>query len=564
MNPKPWLQAYEPHVPEHLTYPDTVMPSLLEQTARKYPAQSAMIFKGAKIRYQEFNQLVDRAAAGLQALGVRKGDRVALHLPNCPQFVIGYFATLRIGGIAVPCNPIYQAHEMKHQLKDSGAKVIVTLSSQYPLIRELRSQTALEHVVVAQIKTHFPPALRLLFTVLREKQSGHAADIRGDANTLWWSGLLQQARAAPEPVAVEPADTAVLMYTGGTTGVSKGAILTHRNILVNAFQCKVWLNAKETEDVVMVQVPLFHVYGMTTCMNLAILLGNTMILVPDPRDLKDILATITHYKPTLYPGVPAIYNTLVNYPDIARYNLRSIRACISGAAALPLEVQKKFEALTGAHLVEGYGLTEASPVLAANPLFGANRPGTIGVPWPDTDFRLMDPVSGDKDVAPADQGEICVRGPQVMKGYWNMPAETANALQPHDGSTWLHTGDIARMDPEGYFHFVDRKKDMILGAGGYNVYPREIEDVLYEHPSVLESVAIGVPAEAKGERVKVFVVLKPGHTASSEELIAFCRKNLAPYKAPKLVEFRDSLPKTLVGKPLRRQLREEELQRQVA
>jgi long-chain acyl-CoA synthetase len=299
-------------------------------------------------------------------------------------------------------------------------------------------------------------------------------------------------------------------------------------------------------------------------MNLSVMLGTTMVLIPDPRDLKDILTTITRYKPTLYPGVPAIYNSLINHPDIAKYNLTSIRACISGAAALPVEVQRKFQDLTGAHLVEGYGLTEASPVIAANPLFGKNKIGAIGLPWPDTDVRLMDPVSGDRDVGPGEQGELCVRGPQVMKGYWNMPAETANTMRKHDNSVWLHTGDIVMMDPEGYFHFVDRKKDMILGAGGYNVYPREIEDVLYEHPAVLEAVAIGVPAEAQGERVKVFVVLKPGQTASADEIIAFCKKNLAPYKAPKLVEFRDELPKTLVGKPLRRQLRDEEQKKQLA
>lgn len=561
MNTKPWLKWYEPHVPEHLKYPDSVMPCLLEQTAQKHGSHHAMIFKGATIDYQELNLSVDRFAAALQGLGVQKGDRVALHLPNCPQYVIGYYAAMRAGAIVVPCNPIYKAYEMKHQLRDSGAKVIVTLSSLYPLVREIRSQTPLEHVIVAQIKTYFPPMLRLLFTLLREEKDGHRVDIHGDANTYWWGALMDQAPAHPRPVDIRPEDSAVLMYTGGTTGVAKGAELTHRNILVNTYQGKVWLNSQEAQDIMMVQVPLFHSYGMTACMNLSVLMASTMILIPDPRDLKDILSTIAHHKPTLYPGVPAIYNSIINYPDIGKYDLHSIRACLSGAAGLPVEVQTKFQELTGGHLVEGYGLSEASPVVAANPVFGANRIGTIGLPWPDTDIKLMDMETGNQEVAPGEAGELCVHGLQVMKGYWNLPDETAKTLRCHEDGLWLHTGDIAKMDEDGYIHFVDRMKDMILGAGGYNVYPREIEDVLYMHPKVLEAVAVGVPAGAGGERVKVFVVLKPGESATEDEIIAFCKQNLAPYKAPKQVEFRDSLPKTLVGKPLRRLLREEEVQK---
>jgi long-chain acyl-CoA synthetase len=497
-------------------------------------------------------------------MGVRKGDRVALMLPNTPQFVIAFYGALRAGAIVVPCNPIYKAHEMTYQLRDSGAKIIVTLSAQYPLIREIRPQTALEHVVVAQIKTYFPPHLRVLFTLLREAKSGHRVDIHDDANTYWWSALLKGAPERPEHVDVRPEDTAVLMYTGGTTGVSKGAELTHRNILVNAHQCEVWLNAQEAREVGLVQVPLFHSYGMTTCMNLAVLVAETLVLIPDPRDLKDILDTMARYRPTLYPGVPAMYNSIVNYPGIGKYDLRSIRACVSGAASLPVEVQRRFQELTGAHLVEGYGLSEASPVVAANPISGDNRIGTIGVPWPDTDIMLVDTEGGEGEVAPGDPGELCVRGPQVMKGYWNKPDETAIVLRIHHDGAWLHTGDIVTMDAGGYLHFVDRKKDMILGAGGYNVYPREIEDVLYEHPAVLEAVALGVPCEAKGERIEAFVVPKPGQHPSEEELIGFCRQRLAPYKVPKQIQFSGELPKTLVGKPLRRLLRDEEMKKVAA
>ena len=564
MSNKPWLKAYEAHVPEHIDYPETPLPDVLRLTARDHADRTAMLFKGARLTYGEFDSAVNRFAAGLQRLGVKKGDRVALHLPNCPQYPIAYYATLRIGAIVVPCNPLYQSHEMTYQLNNSGAEVIVTLSSLYPLIRDIRADTRLRHVVVAQIKTYFPPLLRLLFTLLLEAKKGHRVSIAGDANTRWFSDVMKTAPSRPDPVDVRPGDTAILMYTGGTTGVSKAAQLTHRNIVVNAYQCKEWLNAPSASDIVMTQLPLFHCYGMTTCMNLSVMTANTMILVPDPRDLDDVIATIVRHKPTLYPGVPAIYNSINNYPDIGKYSLQSIRACISGAAGLPVEVQERFQALTGARLIEGYGLSEASPVTHANPLFGDNRIGTIGVPWPDTEVKIVDADTGTRVMQVGEPGELCIRGPQVMPGYWNMPDETANALRPDPagGGAWLYTGDIATMDEDGYFRIVDRKKDLILSSGGLKIHPREIEDLLYQHPKVLEAGAVGVQLDAEhGDRVKAFVVLKPGQTATEDEIIAFCRENLASYKVPKSVEFRDALPKTAVGKVLRRQLRTEELNR---
>jgi len=560
---KPWLRSYEPHVPEHIDYPNLTLPTVLKQTSENYGYRTAMLFKGQRINYREFNEAVDRFEAGLQRLGVKKGDRVALHLPNCPQYPIAYYATLRAGGMVVPCNPLYQAHELVHQLSDSGAEVMVTLSSLYPIVKSIRSETALRHVIVAQIKTYFPPILRALFTVALEKSKGHSVDISGDADTHWFTDVLHTAPPHPESVAVDPDTTAVLMYTGGTTGVSKAAELTHRNIFVNAYQCKVWLNAANAQDVIMAQIPLFHCYGMTTCLNLSVLTANTMILVPDPRDADDVIATIVRFKPTLYPGVPAIYNTINNHPHSAKYNLKSIRACISGAAGLPLEVQQRFQKLTGARLVEGYGLSEASPVTHANPIFGDNRIGTIGVPWPDTEVKIVDVETGTRRMDVDEPGELCIRGPQIMKSYWNMPDETAIALRPDpaepEGAPWLYTGDIAVMDVEGYFRIVDRKKDLILSTGGLKIHPREIEDLLYECPKVLEAGAVGVPVDDGGDRVKVVVVLKPNQTAEPQEIIEFCQKNLAPYKVPKMVEFRDSLPKTAVGKILRRQLRDEEL-----
>ena len=551
---KPWLKFYEPHVPEHLDYPETTMPAVLEETARKYPDHTALIFNNAEISFREYNEAVDRFAAALQGLGVKKGDRVAVHLLNCPQFPIAYYAALRIGGIVVPCNPVYTAREMRHQLKDSGAEVIVTLSMMYPIIKQIRAETKLRHVIVANIKTYLPPLLRILFTLFKEKKGGHRVDISGDANTYWFTDVLAKGPARPQPVELSWDDTAVLMYTGGTTGISKGAELTHQNILVNAQQCKVWISAGEAEDISLTALPLYHSFAMTTCMNMDTLIGAAMLLIPNPRDLEDVLKNITKHKPTFYPGVPAMYVAINNYPDLSKYDVGSIKACVSGAAGLPVEVQKRFQELTGAKLVEGYGLSEATPVTHANPIYGENRVGTIGVPWPDTEVKIVDVETGEQVLGAGQAGELCIHGPQVMKGYWNMPEETANTLR----EGWLYTGDIAVMDEDGYFKIVDRKKDMILGAGGFNVYPREIEDVLYEHPKVLEVAAAGIPVAGKGERVKVYIVLKEGETATEEEIIAFCRENLAPYKVPKFVEFRTDLPKTMVGKILRRVLVEED------
>jgi long-chain acyl-CoA synthetase len=560
---KIWLKSYESHVPENINYPVETLPVILEKTARDHPERDAIIFKGTKISYRLLNQYVDKLAAALQVLGVQKGSRVAIHLPNCPQFIIAYYAVLRIGAIVVPCNPLYQAHEMTHQLNDSGAELIVTLSSTYNLIRRIHTETKLRHVVVAEIKTFFPPVLKTLFTLLKERQMGHRADYAGQAQTQGFMEVMGLGAAKPQAVDLDLQDTAVLMYTGGTTGVSKGAQLTHRNILVNAYQCKVWLNAPEAKDVMLTQIPLFHCYGMTICMNLSVLNAMSMLLIPDPRDLTDVIKSIHKYHPTLYPGVPAMYNAIINYSGLAKYDLSSINACISGAAGLPVEVQQNFQKITGARLVEGYGLSEASPVTHANPVFGDNRIGTIGLPWPDTDVKIVDVDTGERSLGINEVGELCIRGPQVMKGYWNMPGETANVLQPDpvEGLPWLHTGDIATMDEVGYFRIVDRKKDMILGAGGYNIYPREIEDILYEHPKVLEAAAVGIPVEGKGERIKVFIVLKPEEIATEGEIIDFCRDNLAAYKVPKFVEFRSTLPKSTVGKILRRELLQAELER---
>jgi long-chain acyl-CoA synthetase len=553
---KPWLKHYEPHVPEHIDYPKTTLPAALAETARKFPDHPSLIYKDNTITYREYKETIDRFAAALQSLGVKKGDRVAIHLPNCPQYPIAYAATLLIGAVVVPCNPVYTPRELNHQLKDSGAEVIVTLSATYPMVKSIRADTNLRHVVVAKVKTYFPAFLKLLFTLLREKKSGHRVDISGDADTHWFTDLIAKAPEKPQAVDLTWDDTAVLMYTGGTTGVSKGAQLTHKNIFVNAYQVLTWINGFEGKNATLTTIPLYHSYGMTCCMNPGAIVPGTAILVIDPRDIDDVLKTIDKQKPDFYPGVPALYVAINNHPEVEKYDLSSLKACNSGAAPLPIEVQERFQELTGARLVEGYGLSEASPVTHINPIHGENRIGTIGLPCPDTEVKIVDGDTGEKILGVGEVGEICIRGPQIMKGYWNMPTETANTLRadPEGGDPWLYTGDIAVMDEEGYFQIVDRKKDMILGAGGYNIYPREIEDVLYEHPAVLEAGAVGIPVPGKGERVKVFVALKPGQTATEEEIIAFCKENMAPYKVPSYVEFREELPKTLVGKILRRAL----------
>lgn len=575
---KVWLDEYDSGVPATIDYPPVPVHQFLLDTAAKYPNSPALVFGNVveplgnrlmdkTMSYGELLRLTLKFAAALQGLGVKKGDRVAVHMPNCPQFIIAYYAASMVGAIIVPCNPVYVPREMQHQLSDSGSKVVVTLSLTYPVVKAIRNATQVEHVIVANIKEYFPGVLRLLFTLAVEKKEGHFQDISGDANTYWFQDLLAQAPDRPQAVGVSPDDVGVLMYTGGTTGVSKGAQLTHKNLVANALQVRWWMvDSKEGEEVMMTALPLYHSYAMTVCMNQTIYIGGSMILIPNPRVLDHVLKSINKHKPTLFPGVPAMYVSVSNHPDVGQYDVSSIRACVSGAAGLPPEVQQGFERLTGAKLVEGYGLSEATPVTHVNPIYGKRKEGSwIGLPISDTDSVIMDLETGEERLGVDEVGELCVRGPQVMKGYWNMPTETENSLREHEAlgpGPWLHTGDVARMAEDGFFQIVDRKKDMILGAGGFNIYPREVEDVLYEHPKVMEAAVAGIPAgKEKGERVKAWVVLKPGQTATEEEIIDYCRENMAYYKVPKYVEFRDELPKTMVGKMLRRVLLEEELER---
>jgi long-chain acyl-CoA synthetase len=561
---RPWLRNYDPGIRHTIDYPDTTVDQMLKETARQFPDNTATIFGApvpllgrldARLTYQQLDQLVDRFAAGLQKLGLRKGDRVTLYLPNCPQYLIGYYGALRAGAAVVPCNPLYVARELEHQLSDAGATIILCLSRFYPLVKSIRANTRLQHVIVTSVKEYFTPQLAFVFGLTSEKKDGHRVSITGDPRTYWLQDVLAEAPAQPTAVEIDPQDTACLLYTGGTTGTPKGAQLTHRNVVANTLQTRWWANFPgDGTDVFVAALPLYHSYAMTTAMNHAIAIGAAQILIVNPREMEALLMAIEKHKPTFFPAVPAMYMAINNYPGIEKYDLGSIRLCISGAAGLPVEVQKEFQRLSGGKLVEGYGLTEASPVTHCNPVDSGGRIGTIGLPFPDTDCKIVDLDTGEREVPLGETGELCVRGPQVMKGYWNMPAETANTLR--DG--WLYTGDVARMDEDGYFQIVDRKKDMIVAAGGLKVYPREVEDVLYEYPKVQEAAVVATPVGTEDERVKAYIVLKPGQSASEEEIVAFCRQNMAPYKVPRFVEFRDSLPKTMVGKVLRRALLEEE------
>jgi len=550
-----------------LDYPSVTLSDLLRDTSVRYPDKVALIFAQNTITYRELDALVNRVATALQSLGVRKGDRVALYMPNCPQMVIGYFAIWRAGGVAVPVNIAYVAREFAHQMNNAGATIAMCLDSKWEQVQDAATTTSLQHIVL----TSLDELASRSFVSFVDTGAGALSLGQGEGAT--YNGIrvhrlrdllsVDPARTLPAvSVAVSPEDVAALLYTGGTTGLPKGAQLTHRNLITNAVQIAVWLtNLVPGEETVLTALPLTHSYSLTMCMNQSVYRGYTQVLIANPRQLDDILAAVDTHQVTLFPGVPSMFLAVNQHPKVrsGEYQLGSIKACISGAAPLPREVQQEFQQITGGVLVEGYGLTEASPITHCNPLHSGGRIGTIGLPLPDTDCKIVDSETETKTLEPKQPGVLCVSGPQLMAGYWMMAEETANVLRCDDtGKLWLHTGDIAVMSEDGYFRIVDRKKDTIVAAGGLKVYPREVEDVLYEHPHVLEAAVIGVPVGGTDQRVKAFIVLRPGEQADEEQIRSFCRERLAPYKVPKYVEFRTSLPKSPVGKVLRRQLAAEE------
>jgi long-chain acyl-CoA synthetase len=553
---RPWLKHYEMGVPPVISLPSQPLHRFLESAARRHPRSTALIFFGRKMTYRELDELTNRFAIALRKLGVEKGDRVMILLPNMPQCVISYYGALKAGAVVVLSNPLSGEEELARQVSDSGAEIIITMSLFYDEVRRVRDRTGLKHVIVTNIKEYFPPHQRLLFTLFREKEEGHRIEIGGEPNVHWFQDLLKMQPGLRLDVEVSPSDLALIQYTGGTTAVPKGTMLTHRNLVANAIQIRHWItDAQEGKEIILGVLPFSHAYGMTVCMNLAVCLASAIVLLPT-FVIKEVLKAIYKYEPTFFPGVPTMYTALNDYPGVRKYRVSSIRACISGAAPLPIEVQEAFEKLTKGKLVEGYGLTEASPVTHANPLHGLRKAGSIGVPVPGTEAKIIDLETGE-DLPSGEIGELAVRGPQVMAGYWNMPEETAQVIQ--DG--WLRTGDVARMDEDGYFQIIDRKKDMII-AGEYNVYPRDVEEVLYEHPKVLEAAVVGIPYEHQEQAVrafiKAFIVLKHGEQATEEEIRRLCEERLDEYRIPQRIEFRAELPKSMVGKVLRRMLAEEE------
>ncbi|MEN8779660.1 MAG: long-chain fatty acid--CoA ligase [Desulfobacterales bacterium] len=548
---KPWLASYEKGVPEFVEYEDVCLPAFLERSAERFPDRSALNFQGYRIRFRQLKEMVDRFASALSAFGVNRGDRVALLLPNTIPCVAAYYAVLKIGAIVVMNNPLYSDRELDHQFNDSGAKLLITLDLLGNRMIDLRPKTRIKQIVITSIGDYLPFPKNWLFPLVAKKKK-LAADVKPADDVFKWKAVLADHQPNPPAVPLGFEDVAMYQYTGGTTGVSKGVMLTHANLSKNVQQCRAWFPTfKEGEEIMLGALPFFHVFGLTTAMNFAIYVGWENILVPKPHP-EQLLEAIGKYKPTFAPLVPTMYIGILNHTNIDRTPLSSIKGCFSGSAPLPVEVIRDFEKRTGAVIVEGYGLTETSPVTHINPFAGGKRKvGSIGLPIPDTQCRIVDLNDGRTDLPTGETGELMVKGPQVMTGYWNKPDATAETLV--DG--WLHTGDIAQMDAEGYFYIVDRKKDMII-SGGYNVYPRDIEEVFFEHPKVQEATAIGIPHPKRGEAVKVFIVLKEGATATQEEMIAFCHEKLAKYKWPTEVEFRTELPKSNVGKVLKKELRQ--------
>ncbi len=553
---RPWLRHYGKGVPRELAVPDTTLPELLDRAAARVPGKVAIRFfldprlPVPTLTWAGLRERTLRFATALFQLGVRKGDRVAIMLPNCPEFLIAFYGALRIGAIPVNTNPMYVAREMREQLEDSGSETLVLLDQLFPRLREIHAATRVRRVIVVDVTEGLPWPARTLAR-LAQSRRGERPRVPAETDVSFFHELLREYPPTPPGASLRPADVALLQYTGGTTGTPKGAMLTHRSLVANALQARAWFpGLREEQEVILGAVPLFHAYGLLGHL-LGVVGAAESVLLPRPKP-DVVLEALHRFRPTLFPGVPTLYAGIVDHSRVGEYELRTGTQCLSGAASLPASLVERFEALTGGRLVEGYGLTEASPLTHGNPVNGERRAGSIGLPVPGTDARVVDLTTGEP-LPPGGEGELEVRGPQVMLGYWNRPAETAEVI--HDG--WLRTGDICRMDADGWFYVVDRRKEMI-DASGFKVVPREVEEVLLMHPAVQEAVVAGVPDAYRGETVKAFVVLRPGQEASADEIAGFCRLHLAAFKIPRQVEFRAELPKSLVGKYLRRVLVEEE------
>lgn len=546
-----WHESYDPGVPRSSAYPATSLPALFEQTARLVPESLATDFFGAKLTYRQLWDNVSRMANGLRALGIGPGAKVAVMLPNCPQAVIAYHAALRLGAVVIMTNPLYVERELTHQWTDSEAEFLFVLDHLYPKAQKVVPRTRIRTVIVTGINEYLPLHLKYLYP-LKARFKKLFTSVPYDGKTVFnFREIIGANRPDPVPCSASPEAVALLQYTGGTTGTPKGAMLTHGNLLANVLQLASWFPELDCgKERFLAVLPFFHVFGLTVSLNLAVYTGCACIILPRFH-ADELIAAIEKKRPTIFPGVPAIYTALMAHPRIDSFDLSSIRFCVTGSAPMPVEIFRKFEQKTGSVIVEGYGLTECSPVTHANPIKGIRKPGSIGVALPDTDCRIVDLETGARDLPAGEVGELIVSGPQMMKGYWKNPEETDAAIR--DG--WLYTGDLATMDESGYVFIVDRKKDLVI-SGGYNIYPREVDEVLYEHPDVQDAAAVGVPDPKRGEAIKAFVVPRPGKTLTAEEIADWCRQRLAAYKVPRQIEFRDSLPKTNVGKVLRRELRD--------
>ncbi|MBN2040256.1 MAG: long-chain fatty acid--CoA ligase [Spirochaetes bacterium] len=552
---KPWTKFYDKDVDTKLKYENLTMPEFLEETASKYPERMALNFQGYTINFKELNDMVNIMANCLLDFGIKKGDTVAVVLANMIQCVVIYFAILRINAIAVMNNPLYSDRELAHQFNDSGAKVLVTIDLLGNRMVDLRPSTKIKQIIVASIGDYLPFPLNFLFKLVGKKKK-LAADVKRADDIFYWKDLIAKYDSSYTPPKININSPAMYQYTGGTTGISKGAVLSHNNLSKQVQQIASWFkDFVGNHEIMLGALPFFHVFGLTTSMNFAIYSGWSNILVPKPQP-GPLLDAIKKYKPTFAPLVPTMYIGILEHPKIDKVDMTSIKGCFSGSAPLPVEVIREFEERTGAVIVEGYGLTEACPVTHINPFKGQRKIGSIGLAVPDTECKIVDIEKGKKEIPVGESGELIIKGPQVMKSYFKNPDETKNTLR--DG--WLYTGDIAQMDEEGYFYIVDRKKDMII-SGGINIYPRDVEEVLFENPKVSEACALGIPHPKRGEQVKVFIVLKEGEKATEDELIDFCKPRLARYKWPTMVEFRDELPKSNVGKVLKKELRDEELKK---
>jgi long-chain acyl-CoA synthetase len=552
---KPWLKFYEKGVPGTISYKDICMPDILDRTAKEFPDKPALVFQGYKLTYRQFKEMVDRFATCLADFGIKQGDAVAILLPNLIPCVVAYFSILKIGAITVMNNPLYTDRELEHQFNDSGSKALITLDLLANRMIDLRPKTKIRQIVYTSIGDYLPFPKNILFPLVAKKKK-LAADVKQAPDVFTWKDCIAKYQPKPPAVKLGFEDVAMYQYTGGTTGVSKGVMLTHANLSKQVQQLEAWFpQFQKGTDVMLGALPYFHVFGLSTAMNFAVHTGASQVLVPRPQP-EPLLEAIGKFKPTFAALVPTMYIGMLNHPDLKKTDMSCIRGAFSGSAPLPVEVIHEFERITGAVIVEGFGLTETTPVTHINPFGGIRKVGSVGVPISDTECRIVSLDDGVTDVPAGEPGELIIKGPQIMKGYKGMPDETANTLR----NGWCYTGDIATMDQDGYFYIVDRKKDMII-SGGFNIYPRDIDEVFYEHPKVQEVCTIGIPDPKRGENVKVFCVLKEGETATQKELLEYSATKLAKYKLPAEIEFRKELPKTNVGKILRKQLRAEELEK---